>query len=111
MKQLLEPERILLGSEQTPAALEAIDTIAAIYAHWVPADKILKSLTWSAELAKLVTNAMLAQRISSVNAVAAVCEAIERYLAPNQNPEIIHNQLAQNVKGKLPHDALTSREQ
>jgi len=75
VRDLLEPERILLGSAQTAAGLEAVEKVASIYAKWVPAEKILRTLTWSTELAKLVTNAMLAQRISSVNAVAAVCEA------------------------------------
>ena len=46
----------------------------AIYAHWVPPEKIITTNLWSAELSKLVANAFLAQRISSINAVSALCE-------------------------------------
>jgi len=74
MKDLLTPERILLGSRKTEQALAAVDIVASLY-NWVPADKIFRIETWSSELAKLMTNAFLAQRISSINAVAAVCEA------------------------------------
>ena len=75
MQDLSAPERILLGSAQTPSAEAAVEKVASIYRHWVPEEKIIRTLTWSTELAKLVTNAMLAQRVSSINAVAAVCEA------------------------------------
>ena len=46
-----------------------------MYAHWVPRERILCTNLWSAELAKLTANAMLAQRISSVNSISALCEA------------------------------------
>jgi len=64
-----------LGGEKTAEGLEAIESLASIYLNWVPADKIVKMNTWSSELSKLAANAFLAQRISSINAMSAVCEA------------------------------------
>jgi len=75
VKDLLEPERILLGSGDSAQASEAVEIVASLYGKWVPNERILRTTTWSSELSKLVTNAYLAQRISSINAVAAVCEA------------------------------------
>ena len=65
------PDRVLIGGED-PAA---IDALASVYAHWVPVDKILRTNLWSSELSKLTANAFLAQRISSINSIAAFCEA------------------------------------
>lgn len=48
-----------------------------IYAHWVPREKILTTNVWSSEMSKLVSNAMLAQRISSINSISALCEKTE----------------------------------
>jgi len=75
LSDTLEGDRILLGGGRSAEALEACDLVASLYRKWVPEERILKTETWSSELAKLITNAMLAQRISSINAVAAVCEA------------------------------------
>jgi len=68
---LERPDRVLIGGED-PAAIEAL---AAIYAHWVPPERILRTNLWSSELSKLTANAFLAQRISSINGIAAFCEA------------------------------------
>jgi UDPglucose 6-dehydrogenase len=68
---LQAPDRVLIGGED-PAAIEAL---AAIYGQWVPAERILRTNLWSSELSKLTANAFLAQRISSINAIAAICEA------------------------------------
>ncbi len=68
---LEHPDRVLIGGED-PAAIEAL---AAIYGAWVPVDRILRTNLWSSELSKLTANCFLAQRISSINAIAAVCEA------------------------------------
>ncbi|MEB3262846.1 MAG: nucleotide sugar dehydrogenase, partial [Synechococcus sp.] len=68
---LENPDRVLIGGED-PAAIEAL---AAIYGHWVPAERILRTNLWSSELSKLTANAFLAQRISSINGIAAFCEA------------------------------------
>ena len=65
------PDRVLIGGHD-PAAIEAL---AAIYRHWVPAERILTTNLWSSELSKLTANAFLAQRISSINGIAAFCEA------------------------------------
>ena len=65
------PDRVLIGGEDH----SSIEALAAIYAHWVPENQILRTNLWSSELSKLIANAFLAQRISSINSVAAVCEA------------------------------------
>ena len=74
IKDLENPDRVLIGSSQTPGGLMARDVLVEIYANWVPKDKIITSNIWSSELSKLVANAFLAQRISSVNAISALCE-------------------------------------
>ena len=65
------PDRVLIGGEDAAA----IEALAAIYAHWVPDERILRTNLWSSELSKLTANAFLAQRISSINSIAAFCEA------------------------------------
>jgi len=74
VKDLLEPDRVLIGSRETTEGLKARQDIVDIYANWVPADRIITSNIWSAELSKLVANAFLAQRISSINSISALCE-------------------------------------
>jgi len=69
------PSRVLLGGMTTPEGLAAVQVVADVYAQWVPRDKILTTNLWSSELSKLVANAMLAQRVSSVNSISALCEA------------------------------------
>jgi UDPglucose 6-dehydrogenase len=69
------PDRILIGGPQTPEGLSAVDALANIYRRWVPDDRIITTNLWSSELSKLVANAFLAQRISSINAISALCEA------------------------------------
>lgn len=66
---------MLIGGKDTPSGHRAIQALKAVYAHWVPEERILCTNLWSAELAKLTANAMLAQRISSVNSISALCEA------------------------------------
>ncbi len=68
---LESPDRVLIGGEHP----EAIDALASVYGHWVPQERILRTNLWSSELSKLTANAFLAQRISSINSVAALCEA------------------------------------
>jgi UDPglucose 6-dehydrogenase len=74
IRDLLEPDRVLIGSRETPEGLRARQEIVDIYANWIPRDRILTSNVWSAELSKLVANAFLAQRISSINSISALCE-------------------------------------
>lgn len=68
------PDRVLVGSDETPSGLEARESVVDIYAQWVPREKILTTNVWSSELSKLAANAFLAQRISSVNALSELCE-------------------------------------
>lgn len=75
VKDLTAPDRVLIGGEQTPEGLKAIETLVSVYAHWVPRERILTTRLWSSELSKLTANAFLAQRISSINAISALCEA------------------------------------
>ena len=74
---LENPDRVLIGGEQTLQGHAAIQKLVDIYAHWVPKDKILTANVWSSELSKLTANAFLAQRISSINSISALCEATE----------------------------------
>ena len=68
---LLKPDRILIGGDNS----EAIEKLADVYKHWVPDEKIIRTNLWSSELSKLTANAFLAQRVSSINAISALCEA------------------------------------
>jgi len=72
---LQNPDRILIGGESNPEGDAAVEALASIYAHWVPREKIITTNLWSSELSKLVANAFLAQRISSINSISALCEA------------------------------------
>lgn len=72
---LTMPDRVLIGGERTPTGEAAIQVLADIYAHWVPRERIITTNLWSSELSKLVANAFLAQRISSINSISALCEA------------------------------------
>jgi UDPglucose 6-dehydrogenase len=74
INDLLEPDRVVIGSSSTPAGRAAAETLASVYASWVPRSRIVTINTWSSELAKLVANSMLAQRISSINSISAICE-------------------------------------
>jgi UDPglucose 6-dehydrogenase len=75
VKNLEEPDRVLIGGMETESGRKATELVADVYAHWIDRSKILTTNLWSSELAKLAANAMLAQRLSSVNALSAVCEA------------------------------------
>ncbi len=67
---LEDPDRVLIGGEDP----DAIEALAMIYQHWVKPERILRTNLWSSELSKLTANAFLAQRISSINAIGALCE-------------------------------------
>ncbi len=71
IEDLMNPDRVLIGGEEE----SAIDSLSEIYSNWVPKSKILRTNIWSSELAKLTANAFLAQRISSINSISALCEA------------------------------------
>ncbi|WP_434783430.1 UDP-glucose 6-dehydrogenase [Haloferula sargassicola] len=72
---LNSPDRILIGGESTPEGDAAVEALASVYATWVPRERIITTNLWSSELSKLVANAFLAQRISSINSISALCEA------------------------------------
>jgi UDPglucose 6-dehydrogenase len=72
---LFNPDRVLIGGERTPGGDKAVETLVSVYARWVPRERIITTNLWSSELSKLVANAFLAQRISSINSISALCEA------------------------------------
>jgi UDPglucose 6-dehydrogenase len=74
IRDMENPDRVLVGGRETPTGQKAVDTVVDIYASWVPRERILTTNLWSSELSKLVANAFLAQRISSINAISALCE-------------------------------------
>ncbi len=78
---LEEPDRVLIGSHETERALEAREALVEIYANWVPREKIITTNLWSSELSKLAANAFLAQRISSINSISALCEKTDADIA------------------------------
>lgn len=74
---LENPDRVLIGGRETESGRKACQVLASIYRQWIPEGRILLTNTWSSELSKLTANAMLAQRISSINSISALCEKTE----------------------------------
>jgi UDPglucose 6-dehydrogenase len=74
IKDIENPDRVIIGSAETPEGYKASEELIKIYRHWVPEPKIITTNIWSSELSKLAANAFLAQRISSINAMSALCE-------------------------------------
>lgn len=82
VRDLEFPERVLVGGRnETESGIAAMKKLQEIFMHWVPEEKILLSNIWSSELAKLASNAFLAQRVSSINAISALCEKTEADIA------------------------------
>jgi UDPglucose 6-dehydrogenase len=77
IQDMHNPDRVLIGGRETPSGQKAVQAIVEIYAQWVPDERIITTNLWSSELSKLAANAFLAQRISSVNALANLCEKTE----------------------------------
>ena len=77
MADLENPDRILIGGHPTPEGQQAVQSLVELYAAWVPREKILTTNLWSSELSKLTANAFLAQRVSSINSISALCEATD----------------------------------
>ncbi len=77
VEDLLSPDRVLIGGENTVEGQAAIKLLVDVYANWVPRERILTTNVWSSELSKLVANAFLAQRVSSINAISELCEKTE----------------------------------
>ncbi|KAL7540569.1 hypothetical protein ACHAXR_012539 [Thalassiosira sp. AJA248-18] len=72
---LMNPDRVLIGGVQSPEGLAAAAKLSSVYANWIPQEQILTTNLWSSELSKLVANAFLAQRVSSINSISALCES------------------------------------
>jgi UDPglucose 6-dehydrogenase len=77
IEDLFNADRVLIGGQQTPEGKVAIQALVDIYAHWLKPEQILTTNVWSSELSKLTANSFLAQRISSINALSALCEVTE----------------------------------
>nr|WP_232325356.1 UDP-glucose 6-dehydrogenase [Pedobacter panaciterrae] len=77
VEDLLNPDRVLIGGDSSPEGKRAIEALVEIYSNWIPEERILTTNVWSSELSKLVANAFLAQRISSINAISELCEKTE----------------------------------
>ena len=75
IQDLETPDRILIGGDATPSGSAAMEQLISVYSHWIPKERIITTNLWSSELSKLVANAFLAQRISSINSISALCEA------------------------------------
>ena len=74
IQDLFKSDRVLVGGDPTPTGQDAVEALVSIYLNWIPKEKILTTNVWSSELSKLASNAMLAQRISSINSLSALCE-------------------------------------
>ncbi len=74
INDLLNADRVLIGGDDTSTGREAKNALSSIYEHWLPKERILQTNVWSSELSKLVANAFLAQRVSSINSISALCE-------------------------------------
>ncbi len=77
IRDLENPDRVLIGSKETESGLKARESIVEIFANWIPHDRLITSNLMSAELSKLVANSFLAQRISSINSISALCEKVD----------------------------------
>jgi UDPglucose 6-dehydrogenase len=81
IRDMEDPNRVLIGGRETPSGQRAVQAIFDIYAHWVDRERIITTNLWSSELSKLAANAFLAQRVSSINAISALCEKTEADVA------------------------------
>jgi UDPglucose 6-dehydrogenase len=77
MRDLEKPDRVLIGSRETETGIKARNEVVDIYANWIPRERLITSNLMSAELSKLVANSFLAQRISSINSISALCEKVD----------------------------------
>lgn len=77
VENLLKPDRVLIGGDNSPEGKKAVQALVDIYATWIPRERLLTTNVWSSELSKLTANAFLAQRISSINALSELCEKTE----------------------------------
>jgi UDPglucose 6-dehydrogenase len=81
IEDLLDADRVLIGGDETPSGKAAKEALSWVYEHWLPRERILQTNVWSSELSKLVANAFLAQRVSSINSISALCEKTDANIA------------------------------
>ncbi|MEO9513927.1 MAG: nucleotide sugar dehydrogenase [Flavobacteriaceae bacterium] len=81
IEDLLNADRVLIGGDNTPSGQKAKDLLSGIYEQWLPKERVLQTNVWSSELSKLVANAFLAQRVSSINSISALCEKTDANIA------------------------------
>jgi len=81
IEDLMNADRILIGGADTPSGKDAKNALSWVYEHWLPKERILQTNLWSSELSKLVANAFLAQRVSSINSISALCEKTDANVA------------------------------
>ena len=74
IQDLFKSDRVLIGGDDSESGQNAVKALVDIYTNWIPKEKILTTNVWSSELSKLASNAMLAQRISSINSLSGLCE-------------------------------------
>ena len=74
IRDMQQPDRVLIGGRDSSSGAEAVERLVQLYANWVPRERIITTNLWSSELSKLAANAFLAQRVSSINAISALCE-------------------------------------
>ena len=74
VQDLFHPDRVLIGGDTSLEGQQAIQALVDVYSRWVPTERILTTNLWSSELSKLVANAFLAQRVSSINSISELCE-------------------------------------
>jgi UDPglucose 6-dehydrogenase len=77
IRDMQNPDRVLIGGRETESGRKAVGKLVELYARWIPRERIITTNLWSSELSKLVANAFLAQRISSINSISALCEKTE----------------------------------
>jgi UDPglucose 6-dehydrogenase len=77
VRDMQNPNRVLIGGRETESGQKAVAKLVELYARWIPRERIITTNLWSSELSKLVANAFLAQRISSINSISALCEKTE----------------------------------
>jgi UDPglucose 6-dehydrogenase len=96
IEDMENPDRVLIGGRETASGQKAVQTLVDIYAEWIPSDRIITTNLWSSELSKLVANAFLAQRISSINAIANLCEKTEADVSEVANAIGADNRIGPN---------------
>lgn len=85
VRDMQNPDRVLIGGRETESGQRAVAKLVELYARWIPRERIITTNLWSSELSKLVANAFLAQRISSINSISALCEKTEANISEVAN--------------------------